>query len=67
VDVSLKLAGYFRLPSVAHCLIVDPTQPLIVHHARGTGEAIATRILREGLIPLDPPGLTPAFSDIYGA
>jgi Uma2 family endonuclease len=34
-DVSIKLAGYFRLPSVAHYLIIEPTQPLIVHHARG--------------------------------
>ncbi len=25
-DVSIKLAGYFRLPSLAHYLIVDPTQ-----------------------------------------
>jgi len=30
-DVSIKLAGYFRLPSVAHYLIVDPSEPMIVH------------------------------------
>ena len=34
VDVSVKLAGYIRLPSVAHYLIVDPSEPMIVHHAR---------------------------------
>jgi Uma2 family endonuclease len=67
VDVTLKLAGYFRLPSVAHYLIVDPTQPVIVHHARGTGDAIVTRIITEGSIALDPPGLTLALSDIYEA
>src|SRR5262249_31432872 len=27
VDLTTKLAGYFRLPSVAHYLIVDPAQP----------------------------------------
>ena len=65
VDVSLKLAGYFRLPSVAYYLIVDPTQPLIVHHSRGTRDTILTRILREGVIALDPPGLELALRDIY--
>jgi Uma2 family endonuclease len=67
VDVSLKLAGYFRLPSVAHYLIVDPTQPVILHHSRGTADTILTRIVTEGRIALDPPGLEPALSDIYNA
>jgi Uma2 family endonuclease len=66
VDVTRKLAGYFRLPSVMHYLIVDPTQPSIVHHTRGPGETITTRIITEGTIALDPPGLTLAVSDIYG-
>jgi Uma2 family endonuclease len=65
VDVSLKLAGYFRLPSVAHYLIVDPTQPVILHHSRGTEDTILTRIVTEGIIVLDPPGLDLALSDIY--
>lgn len=64
-DVSIKLAGYFRLPSIAHYLIVDPVQPLIVHHARGTADTIATRIVTEGTISLDPPGLELSVADIY--
>jgi len=67
VDVSLKLAGYFRLPSVAHYLIVDPMQPMILHHSRGSGDAIITRVVTAGSIALDPPGLELALSDIYGA
>jgi Uma2 family endonuclease len=55
VDVSLKLAGYFRLPSVAHYLIVDPTERYVVHHARGSGDAIVTHIVTDGAISLDPP------------
>jgi Uma2 family endonuclease len=66
-DVSIKLAGYFRLPSVAHYLIVDPTQPLILHHSRGTGDAILTRVITAGTIALDPPGLELAVADIYSA
>lgn len=65
-DVAVKLAGYFRLPSVAHYLIVDPTQSLVLHHCRGTGEEIVTRIVTEGTIALDPPGLELPLNDIYG-
>jgi Uma2 family endonuclease len=66
IDVSAKLSGYFRLPSVAHYLIVDLTQRVILHHARSTDDAILTRILRDGSIALDPPGLELAVSDIFG-
>jgi Uma2 family endonuclease len=65
VDVSLKLAGYFRLPSVAHYLIVDPTQPSIIHHSRGNGDTILTRVITEGRIALDPLGLEIDLADIY--
>ena len=67
VDVGRKLAGYFALPSVVHYLIVDPDQPLVIHHARGDGDTIATRIVRDGTIALDPPGLQLALTDIYRA
>jgi Uma2 family endonuclease len=66
IDASLKLAGYFRVPSVMHYLIVDPDQPLIIHHARGNSDKILTSIVREGAITLDPPGLELALDDIYG-
>ena len=52
--LSQKLAGYFRLPSVQHYLIVDPLQPSVVHHSRGA-DAIVTRIVTEGRIALDRP------------
>ena len=65
VQTSFKLAGYFRLPSVAHYLIVDPTQPSIIHHSRGAGDTILTRIVTEGRIALDPPGLELDLADIY--
>jgi Uma2 family endonuclease len=65
IDAAAKLAGYFRLPSVAHYLIVDPGKPLVVHHARGSGETILTHILTQGTIELDPPGLSVALADFY--
>lgn len=66
IDASKKLAGYFRLPSVAHYLIVDPTEPLILHHTRGTDDTILTHIVREGVIALDPPGLELRLAEVYG-
>ena len=65
VDLGRKLAGYFTLPSIVHYLIVDPDQPLIIHHARRDGDTIATRIVRDGTISLDPPGLELTLTEIY--
>jgi Uma2 family endonuclease len=66
IDVSKKLTLYFRLPTVAHYLIVDIEQRVILHHARSTGDTILTRIVREGTIELDPPGLELAVADVFG-
>jgi Uma2 family endonuclease len=67
VDLSTKLTGYLRVPSIVHYLIVDPAQPLIIHHARQAGDAFLTRVVREGTINLDPPGLKISIADLYGA
>ena len=64
VDLGIKPAGYFLLPRLAHYLIVDPTRSLILHHSR-TGDAILTRVVTEGAIVLDPPGLRLALADVY--
>jgi Uma2 family endonuclease len=66
VDLSVKLAAYFRLSSLAHYLIVDPGEPTIVHHSRATSDEIITRVVTEGIIRLDPPGIAIALTDIYG-
>ena len=64
-DASIKLTGYFKLQSIAHYLIVDPTGPMIVHHSRASGGDILTRVITEGSITLDPPGLELVVADIY--
>ncbi len=63
-DMRDKLAGYFQAPSVAHYLIVDPDEKLLIHHARKEGDALTTRILRVGELRLDPPGLVLSLADI---
>jgi len=67
IDATVKLAGYFRLPSVMHYLIVDPDKPLVLHHARNADGTILTRIVNDGVIALDPPGIEIAVADIYAA
>jgi Uma2 family endonuclease len=65
IDASAKLAGYSRVPSVHHYLIVDPDRRLVIHHARGQGDVIATRILREGKLRLDPPGMDVPVEEMF--
>jgi len=65
IDLSVKLADYFRVPSVAHYLIVDSEKPRVIHHARSVNETIVTRIVTAGNVVLDPPGLVIAVADIY--
>jgi Uma2 family endonuclease len=66
IDTSLKLTGYFKLPSVSHYLVIDPAEPCVLHHRRGNDGSIVTHIVREGSIALAPPGLTIAMDEIYG-
>jgi Uma2 family endonuclease len=66
IDASAKLAGYFRLPSVAHYLIVDPDGPPVIHHARSSGETILTRIVRNGPLMFHPPGVELAVEQLFG-
>jgi Uma2 family endonuclease len=57
MDMGAKLQGYLALPSVQHYLLIDPDRALIIHHRRGSGEAIETRIVGGPSLRLDPPGL----------
>jgi Uma2 family endonuclease len=63
-DTGAKLAGYFLLPSVAHYLIVHPTRRTVIHHRR-SGEGIDTRIIVNGPIKMDPPGIVITVEEIY--
>lgn len=66
IDAGAKVAGYFAVPSVHHYLIIDAKGRRIIHHKRGAGEMIETRILSEGPIRLDPPGLETSVAEMLG-
>lgn len=56
-DGSLKLVGYFQVPSVQHYLAVLWDKRRIIHHRRTANGGIETRILGDEAIQLDPPGI----------
>ena len=47
--------------------IIEPDRPLVIHHARGTGGTILTRIVTGGVIELDSPGLSVPLAEIYAS
>jgi len=65
IDALAKLAGYFDIPNVQHCLIVEPDQRLVIHHARGEAGMVATHIIHDGRIVLEPPGIDIAVEELF--
>lgn len=59
-DTSAKLIGYFKLPSVAHYLVIDPEAHTVTHHSRGQ----MPMVLSAGQLRLDPPGLNLTIEDM---
>jgi hypothetical protein len=64
-DLRDKLQGLFS--DTDHRALPDrrPRQADLIHHARGEGEVIATRILGAGTIGLDPPGIELAVGELF--
>ena len=65
-DHGAKLEGYFSLASLVHYLLVDPDRRVAILHSRGREGVIETRILREGEVRLDPPGLAFEVAELFG-
>jgi Uma2 family endonuclease len=65
IDKGAKLSGYISLPSLRHYLIVDTDRRFVIHHHLVDGGRIETRLLHEGQLTLDPPGLTIEVQDIF--
>lgn len=65
IDHGRKLSGYFSLASLEHYLILDPERRVAIHHKRGQGDAIETRVLSEGAVKLDPPGFEVAVEALF--
>jgi Uma2 family endonuclease len=67
IDTGVKLAGYFKLPSVRHYLVVVTEARVVIHHRRDDAGALGARFLREGQLSLDPPGLAIEIGDLFAS
>lgn len=63
-DLGRKARNYFRVPTIAHYLIIDADDRVVTHHRRAEGGAIVSKPLSDGDLTLDPPGLTVAVQDL---
>jgi len=61
-DTSAKLIGYFKLPSVAHYLVIDPEARTVTHHSRNQ----MPNLMSSGTLRLDPPGLDLTVEGLLG-
>jgi Uma2 family endonuclease len=67
-DVGAKLADYFAVPTICHYIILEPARRVAIHHRRDSEAGdIHTRILHDGLLTLDPPGLAIEVDALFGA
>ena len=65
-DLADKLAGYSKVPSIAHYLVLDPEEREVIWYRRAGGGALEPPLtLREGLLRLDPPGIALDIADIF--
>ena len=67
IDVGAKFAGYFKVRSLRHYLIVDGPGKEVTHHRRLADGTIRSEIISEGMIVLEPPGLTVPLAAIFAA
>ncbi len=65
IDTDAKLVGYSRAPSVQHHLVVAIAGRTVTYHRRGGVGGIETRILRDGALALDPPGIEVAVEAFF--
>lgn len=65
-DAETKLVEYFSVASVHHYLIIYSEKGVVVHHRRDNDGDIATRILHDGEIALNPPGMAVPVAALLG-
>ena len=64
-DRTVKLDGYFAVPSIKHYLIVDWEEREITQYRRKGSSLAKPVIVRDGTLSLQPPGLTLDISKVF--
>ena len=63
-DLTTKLVGYGKVPSIEHYVIIDPVDRTVFRFHRQGDALVATEELTEGILRLDPPGLDVPVADM---
>ncbi len=64
-DLTDKLAGYFRVPSIAHYVIADPDALELIYYRRLKEGIAPPDILKEDVLRFDPPGVAIELAEIF--
>jgi Uma2 family endonuclease len=65
-DTETKLVEYFSVPSIHHHLVIVSEKRVVVHHQRRDAGNIDTRIVHDGDIVLNPPGMMVPVAALLG-
>jgi Uma2 family endonuclease len=66
IDTAVKLADFFRVPSLKHRLIVDLGRQHVVHYRKQLDGTATVVVMSEGEIAFDPPGISVAVASFLG-
>jgi Uma2 family endonuclease len=64
-DVNDKVEFYDGIASIRHYLVIEQDRRRVIYHGRGPSGSLEPRILRDGEIALDPPGIRLALDALY--
>jgi Uma2 family endonuclease len=64
-DVNDKVEFYSGIASIRHYVVIEQDRRRVVYHGRGPSGGLEPRILRDGEIALDPPGIRLALDALY--
>jgi Uma2 family endonuclease len=64
-DVNDKVEFYGGIASIRHYLVIEQDRRRVVYHGRGASGGLEPRILRDGEIALEPPGIRLALDALY--
>jgi Uma2 family endonuclease len=65
-DLTDKVTGYFKVPSIVHYLVCDPEDKAIIRHRRATGGGLEPPdVLYTGTLKLNPPGISIEIESVF--
>ncbi len=64
-DLTVKLAGYFDVPTIEHYVIAGWEACELIHYRRAGNDISRPAIISSGVLRLDPPGIEIALADVF--